>query len=342
MGDRSEIAWCDSTWNPTRGCSRVNPDCDSCYAIREAHRHDHPGGSYEGLTTLRRDRTDWSGVVRFVPKQLSLPLRWRDPRRIFVDSMSDLFHPSLSNEEIAAVFGVMAACPQHTFQLLTKRPKRAREWFEWLLTQRGWGPEGGAAGTCARLTRERLPLATPRVVAALHAHGKRWPLPNVWLGVSAGHQKAADAFIPELLRCPAAVHWVSLEPLWERVVLKRDWLVRYPDWLQAGELHPHLGWAVMGGESGHDARPSDLDWYRSLLRQCNGTDCYPYMKQLGSRWYDTTNVCGVRGSIDLDRASIFRWVPRPKKDRAWTDPEAWPEELRERHFPDEPRAGAAA
>jgi protein gp37 len=134
MGDTS-IEWTDATWNPTRGCSRVDDDgCKNCYAMRFAHRFSAPGQPYEGLTILRpktasRPGVDWSGKARLVPDQLDLPLRWRRPRKVFVDSMSDLFHESLSNEDIAAVFGVMAAARQHTFQVLTKRPQRALEFF---------------------------------------------------------------------------------------------------------------------------------------------------------------------------------------------------------------------
>lgn len=129
MGDDTKIQWTDATWNPIRGCSRVSAGCDNCYAMNVAHRFSGPGLPYEGLTTLRKGKADWAGIARMVPEHLSDPLRWRKPRRIFVNSMSDLFHHSITNEEIAAVFGVMAACPQHTFQILTKRPERMVEWF---------------------------------------------------------------------------------------------------------------------------------------------------------------------------------------------------------------------
>ncbi len=130
MSAETKIEWTDKTWNPVRGCSRVSPGCDHCYAMRVAHRFSDEirtkagvkPAPYRGLTVLRsstakRPGVDWSGVVRFVPEMLGEPLRWRKPQRVFVNSMSDLFHESLSNEEIAAVFGVMAACPQHTFQV---------------------------------------------------------------------------------------------------------------------------------------------------------------------------------------------------------------------------------
>ncbi|HEX2677999.1 MAG TPA: DUF5131 family protein, partial [Polyangiales bacterium] len=131
MGETA-IEWTDTVWNPVRGCARVSPGCESCYAERQAHRFSNPGGPYEGLTVLGKHGPRWSGRARFVPETLDAPLRWRKPRRIFVNSMSDLFHHDITNEQIAAVFGVMAACPQHTFQVLTKRAERLPEWFRWV------------------------------------------------------------------------------------------------------------------------------------------------------------------------------------------------------------------
>ena len=137
------IAWTDVTWNPVRGCSRVSEGCRNCYAERMATRFSGPGQPYEGLVTVPaggrhgesgRARTGirgkWNGVVRLIPERLADPLHWRRPRKVFVNSMSDLFHESLSNEQIAAVFGVMAAAPQHTFQVLTKRANRMLAWFQ--------------------------------------------------------------------------------------------------------------------------------------------------------------------------------------------------------------------
>src|SRR3970282_2795710 len=137
MGSSSSIEWTSSTWNPVAGCSRVSPGCDNCYAMRFAHRVSGAGGRYEGLTRIRKRRVDWSGVVRLVPEQLDLPLRWRKPRRVFVNSMSDLFPPALPYEQTDKVFGVMWACkylgtkcvPGHDFQVLTKRLDVARDYL---------------------------------------------------------------------------------------------------------------------------------------------------------------------------------------------------------------------
>src|SRR5690349_7902800 len=105
MSAKTTIEWCTRSWNPVRGCARVSPGCDSCYAMRQAHRFSGAGKPYEGLTTIRKGKVDWSGVARFIPGELDAPLRWRKPERVFVNSMSDLFHHSLTFEQIAAVFG---------------------------------------------------------------------------------------------------------------------------------------------------------------------------------------------------------------------------------------------
>lgn len=125
MAGPTSIEWTDCTWNVTRGCSRVSEGCEHCYAEREAHRHSGSGGSYEGLTERTAGGiTRWTGEVRFVPDALDIPTRWKEPRRIFVNSMSDLFHPGLKDDEIYWVVEVIRECPQHHFQILTKRPER--------------------------------------------------------------------------------------------------------------------------------------------------------------------------------------------------------------------------
>ena len=168
MADKTGIEWTDKTWNPVRGCSMVSEGCRNCYAMRFAHRWPK---LYGGLT----DSTQrWTGDVRLVPEMLDAPLHWRKPRRIFVNSMSDLFHEAVPSQFIADCFGVMEKAKQHTFQILTKRPERLEE------------------------------------VMRLFCYGV--PLPNVWLGVSVEDQATADERIPLLLETPAAVRFVSYEP----------------------------------------------------------------------------------------------------------------------------------
>lgn len=305
MSDDTGIEWTDATWNPIRGCSRVSEGCRHCYAERVAARFSGPGQPYEGLVRISntldgRKPTGWNGTVRMVAEHLADPLRWKRPRRVFVNSMSDLFHESLTNEQIAAVFGVMAAAGQHSFQVLTKRAARMRAWFEWA---RGDFTDQQRGIACAPHTfRAMLDAAfeflgqsnKPVLDAAWHAHDEDvWPLPNVWLGVSVENQAAADERIPELLRTPAAVRWISAEPLLGAVDLglPRTWLVgatarkilrdtgargAVPAHLQPP---PSLDWLVMGAESGPGSRAADPAWFRGLAEQCRSAGVSVFFKQ---------------------------------------------------------------
>lgn len=329
------------TWNPTRGCSRVSPGCDNCYAMRVAHRFSGPGKPYDGLTRIGKRGVDWSGRVRLVPEMLDVPLRWRKPRRVFVNSMSDLFHESLSNEEIAAVFGVMAACPQHTFQVLTKRAKRMREWFETAGTQTlSWLWQSAVNACDGHAQRESM---TDRLRT-----GTTWPLPNVWIGVSAENQATADERIPHLLATPAAVRFVSCEPLIGPVDLTRIVESFHPgpppssvefDGLRGfcgatpAEDTPAvrgLQWVIVGGESGPGARPYDLAWPRDIIRQCRESGVAVFHKQVGAQPVDHepgTDPEPLRSAI-LRAGRLVRLA-----DRKGGDPSEWPEDLRVREFP---------
>ena len=204
MSVTSKISWCDSTWSPLVGCSRVSSGCANCYAVKEVRRlsgNPHPkiAADFAGLVERHGNgQLDWTGEVRLLEDRLTLPLRWKKPRRIFVNSMSDLFHESVPNAWIDEIFAVMALCPQHTFQILTKRAERMQSYF---------------AINHAFLF-DRIDEAST-VYDACHANldaAGRWPLPNVWLGVSVENQATADERIPWLLRTPAAVRFVSYEP----------------------------------------------------------------------------------------------------------------------------------
>jgi protein gp37 len=323
MGASTEISWTDATWNPIRGCSRVSAGCDNCYAMGQAHRFSGPGKPFEGLTTIRRGKVDWAGVARFIPNMLGIPLRWRKPRRIFVNSMSDLFHPSLSNEEIAAVFAVMAACPQHTFQVLTKQPKRAAEWFkvgedltaqagEQLAAEKGW----------------------------CHANeGEHWPLPNVWFGVSAENQKTADDRLSILLELPAAVRFASLEPLLEETsvwaFLKGGVRDRSLAILGGAPL-PGLDWVIVGGESGTGARPFDIAWAEQLVKQCRTAGVPIFVKQLGAVPFDSRESDRQSDDPHSGSASTDLSCRLDLADKKGGDPSEWPEALRVREFPKVP------
>lgn len=303
----SKIEWTDATWNPTRGCSRVSAGCDNCYAMNQAHRFSNAGGPYDGLTTIRRGKVDWTGKVRLVPEMLERPLHWRKPRRIFVNSMSDLFHESLLNEEILRVFAVMAAAPYHTFQILTKRPERALTWFRDV--------------DLFRLGEQMRALELPANGRSYPRTADVWPLPNVWLGVSVEDQKTADERIPLLLECPAAIRFVSAEPL-----LGPIRFADVPGFNKAGSAGRELlrnFWVIVGGESGPGARPFDLQWARGILEQCRTASVPCFVKQLGAITVDS-DFCEKDGT-----PAIILGM----KDRKGGDMNEWPEQLRVREFP---------
>ena len=320
MGDKTGIQWTDATWNPLRGCSRVSAGCEHCYAEKTAARFCKPGEPYDGLVRITpKGRKVWNGEVKLVPEHLDDPLRWRRPRRVFVNSMSDLFHEKVPFEYIAAVFGVMAAAPQHTFQVLTKRPARAREFFAWL------GAHAPALGLDPFVTMESEAEAHGVDVSA--GESAPWPLPNVWLLVSVEDQATADARIPELLRCPAAVRGVSYEPALAGGDFSR-WLPPYgepdedPREVGYGPAPgPTLDWIIVGGESGPGARPFDIVWARSTIAQCREAGVAVFMKQLGSRPVSTINpMLPPRPWIEI-------------KARKGDDMDEWPADLRVREEP---------
>lgn len=345
MGETS-IQWTDATWNPTRGCSRVSAGCERCYAERVAHRFSGPGEPYEGLTMNTGKGPRWTGEVRLVPEKLAEPLRWRKPRRVFVDSMSDLFHEAVPFEYIAAVFGVMAACPQHTFQVLTKRPERAREWFEWAASLPS--ASGKRWRDCAPVAGYLGEYAAGATKGAcnvwLHGALPPWPLPNVWLLTSVENQTTADARIPEILQCPAAVIGVSYEPALGPVThwpgMSQCHSCGGVAWSESGgsrrcddcgEYYRSLDWIIVGGESGPGARPFDIGWARDVIAQCKAAGVPVFVKQLGS-WPCMTPLCGIGPSAYQNRCSLGI------HDRKGGDPSEWPEDLRVRQWPEAPHA----
>ena len=211
MAGKSNIEWCTDTWNPIRGCSRVSAGCQRCYAERQAIRQ--IGGAYAGLIKRTSHGPAWTGEIRTVPDLLDQPLRWAKPRRVFVNSMSDLFHESVPFEFIAAVFSIMAVTTRHTYQVLTKRPERMRSFFDWVLD----GRSANSFDADERIMKH-WPPAIPWKASGKNAGagydncGPAFPFENVWLGVSVEDQATADERIPLLLQTPAAVRFVSYEP----------------------------------------------------------------------------------------------------------------------------------
>jgi len=218
----SNIGWTDETWNFLLGCERVTKGCDGCYAITTANiRKSNPNpkiaAAYAGLVERNETgRLDWTGQVRVVEDRLHKPLTWRKPRRIFVNSMSDLFHADVPIGVIAEAFAVMALTPQHHYQLLTKRHGRmrsvlrsaefARLVWDWVRTFAEPPAED------RRVPAERIDAAIKLITDRPDGEPMP-PLPNVWIGVSVEDQATANLRIPALLDTPAAVRWISAEPL---------------------------------------------------------------------------------------------------------------------------------
>lgn len=272
MGDKTAIEWADATWNPVTGCSKVSPGCAHCYAERVSLRY--------RWTSLPWTPANAGQNVVLHPERLVKPLRWRQPRRVFVNSMSDLFHEQVPDEFIDRVFAVMSATQRHTYQILTKRPERMRAYCADPL-RRERVRAAVAVGVCC---------AWPENAVLSGAGGEGWPLPNVWLGVSAENQRWADQRIPLLLRTPAAVRFVSAEPL-----LGPLDLVPYLDPTFAADdprsRRPGscaLDWVIVGGESGGPLQrrlirssDRDLGWVRSIRDQCEAFDVAFLFKQWG-------------------------------------------------------------
>ena len=381
MSGVSSIEWTDATWNPVRGCTRVSPGCTNCYAEEIAARFSGPGLAYEGLAKRVGGDARWTNVVRFLPEKLDWPLRWKGapqanaegrPSRIFVNSMSDLFHEGLSFKQIAAVFGVMAAAPLHVFQVLTKRPQRALEFCSWVAARGRLGPyirsilgtdEGRSmAALFDQVIRtEKYRGKTYRsaadpwaqvINAAAVDGGSVLPF-NVWLGVSVENQETADERIPLLLQCPAAVLFVSYEPALAPVSFDRGgWLrpsyssCQQPDSPLVATIARtaarQLGWAgldwlIVGGESGLSARPFDVAWARSTVEQCRETGVACFVKQLGARPYQPHRAEGEWGPrVRVEMAPGCPAGPRDwirLRDGHGGDWSEWAKDLRIRQFP---------
>lgn len=336
----TKIEWTDVTWNVLVGCSRVSAGCERCYAERVAHRGMSP--QHRGLTVLGKKGPRWTGEVRFLPERLSEPLRWRKPRRVFVNSMSDLFHEGISHAQRAAICGAMLLAPAHTYQVLTKRPSVALDFVRWLTNEAARSCISPTALMgCAYFSALGMVMG-PAEHERVHRLEGRDQFPW-WLGVSVEDQRTADERVPLLLNTPAAGRWVSYEPALGPVDFTRTpappgWLpingatmddLRgcLPRWQADGcRLSGGLDWIVIGGESGPGARPFDLAWARSTIEQCREAGVPVFVKQLGAGE-------GLRGTAryvtDSARAEHY-----PIRDRKGGDMEEWPEDLRVRELPE--------
>ena len=268
MSATTAIGWTDATWNPLRGCSKISTGCQNCYAERIAAAWAKPGQSYEGTVT---PRGLWNGRVRIVDTVMFKPLGWREPRNVFVNSMSDLFHEAVPRADLDRVVAVMAGCPQHWFQALTKRATRMREYLNDPATE----------------ANVRLAVAAMGLDATFD-----WPLQNVIWGVSIEDQRAAESRLPDLnATAGARYRMLSVEPLVGRVQMAR--------WLAWRKIH----WVVIGGESGPGHREMNLRWLAEVVLDCDCVDVPCYVKQ------DSGEEPGLRGRIEerlWARKRIFR------------------------------------
>jgi protein gp37 len=330
MSNQTGIEWTDATWNPTRGCRRVSPGCEHCYAEVIAARFSGPGLAYEGLARRRSNgEAQWTGETRFVESHLHDPITWKAPRRIFVNSMSDLFYEGFSDEEIAEVYAVMALAPRHTFQVLTKRPARARDLLrsaEFLHLVQVFVDHTAMELTDPNVRRRGDLRATAPDVEIDFADdgckGDAWPLPNVWLGVSTENQATADERIPVLLDTPAVVRFISAEPLLAPIDLSL-----YVD--LDGHGFRRLDWVIVGAESGPKAREFRIAWAEDIVATCDLSGVKCFVKQLGAE--------PITGDLTHWRCG-YSALPggegyRLKLTSKGGDMAQWPERLRVREFP---------
>ncbi len=258
MSDKTGIEWTQATWNPVVGCTHVSPGCDNCYAAREASGRLAANPATRGIYAGLAEDGRFNGTVRLLPDRLDQPIRWRRPRRIFVNSMSDLFHDSVPDDYIAEVFAVMALAQRHTFQVLTKRHGRMRS-----LLNSGLFIASVTAAFLRRAGKAgAVSIADPGSVVGARV---AWPLPNVWTGVSVESSRYLYR-VDALRETPAAIRFLSCEPLIGPL----------------GEVNlDGIGWVIAGGESGPRARPMHPDWVRSLRDQCADAGVPFYFKQWG-------------------------------------------------------------
>ena len=317
--------WWDQSWNPLIGCSHASPGCENCYAERLAGTRLKHLPNYVDATTDGK----WNGNVLCLNDKLHQPMHWRKPKRIFVNDMGDTFHAEVPFAFIAAMYGVMAACPQHTFILLTKRPDRMLEFYDWIaklgrsraVMRRAEHPADPrwVHYACVEISHNLMsaqdlrPSCDPRV---------GWPLPNVWTGTTVEDQKRADSRIRILMQVPSALRLLSVEPLLEAIEF---------EFRELGFEYPVPNWVIVGGESGTRARQCKREWLESVKRECRDHGIPVYVKQVGSSYVDEKNAVGGRYvKVPSEYGSSVRRL----KDMAGRNMAEWPENLRVRQYPE--------
>jgi len=326
----SKIEWTDrSDWNPIRGCTRISPGCGGpgnvggCYAEVMAARFSDPGQWGYGYAERTAKGGRWTGKVEVQWDRLTLPIRWRNPAKIFASSTSDFFHAALVMTDIAQLFGVMIAAHHlrgHTFQVLTKRADLMRKTLTY---DDFWHIANAEADSHIMRWVDPLNRRSDDARATLDDYGSENPPPGIWLGVSVEDQQRADERIPDLLTTPAAVRWLSCEPLLGPVDLRghmsASWEGYASTWTDqhgvrrsdlTGNAIDGIDWVVAGGESGPGARPMHPDWARSLRDQCAEAGVPFFFKQWGE-WMPTLYKEGAGedfGNLFLDGSG--RWAAK--------------------------------
>lgn len=321
MSAGTKIEWTDASWNPVTGCSRVSPGCQHCYAERLTATRLAQQERYRGLAVIQHGEPRWSNEIRVHHEVLTEPLRWRKPRRVFVCSMSDLFHVKVPYPFIDQVFAVMLGCAvltnhRHVFQVLTKRSYTLASYFELSSPKkhlRRWAEIGNGL-----ITLDNEDMCFDECITA----DTPWPLPNVWLGVSVEQRYYLNR-IDDLRRVPAAVRWVSFEPLLEH--------------LGSVDL-TGIHWAVIGGETGPGARPFNVAWAEDLIDQCRAQGVAVFVKQLGSVAVDGRGACaGCNPRTPDDCTHCEGTIEHPRRlrlrDRRGKNLADWPRALRIREWP---------
>lgn len=252
----NKIGWCDDTWVPYTGCSKVSPGCENCYALTMSNRLAHMPKTKEfyepSIKKTTGGKVNWTGAMTLNLPQFGKPFTVKKPTIFFVSSMSDIFHEDLTFEMIDDIFDVMYQCHYHTFKVLTKRAKKMFDYFEWKVAGKGYA-------------------------------FKHWPPHNIHLGVSAENQKYLDERMPYLLRCPASVRFLSCEPLLGPIdipfagTLPKDWGIGYT------AVYMRLHQVIVGGESGPSPRTMQPEWAISLRDQCKEFNIAFWFKQWGGK-----------------------------------------------------------
>lgn len=334
-----------SDWNPVRGCTRKSPGCGGpgphggCYAEGIAARFSAPGMAFHGFAEMVDHKPRWTGKVAVMWDRLTDPLKWREPATIFALSMSDLFHEALPMDEIATIYAVMVAAVHvrgHTFQVLTKRSDRMREITN---SPAFWRQVNAEAGGHVMERTDALARRSDDARATLDEYGPDNPSPGIWLGVSVESQKYADERVPDLLATPAAIRFLSCEPLLAGICFNQAWL-RRPGGIDL---------AIIGGESGPKSRPVWVPAIRDMVANLRRADVACFVKQLGANVQDRNDAgfdgCEPDGWPDMDPFDIehdlggisteYQGAPVRVhlKSKKGNDMAEWPEDLRVREMP---------